>query len=374
MFFKDFGKKSGSDKVWAIIAMCLYIFGGLYTILAIAGRWIFPAGNVFYASIDIFTYSKDKEVEVLLLSLSYLIEIQFITYTVRMLLSGLLPLMSKGGAIVNLACSFIKYLAAIIIVFMILSAWGVNTTALLAGIGILSLIVGLGAQPLIEDIIAGLFIVFEKTFDVGDIIVVDGFRGTVKEIGIRTTKIEDAGGDIKVMNNSDLRTIVNMTNELSLAICDVDIEYSESLERVEAVLRDNADKIRRNVPSIKNGPHYKGVQELGSSGVKLRIVAECHESELFQTERDLNRQIKLVFDKNNINIPFTQVVPHQPKRRYVPVKADKATLKAVSSKSGKTVLKAVPAKSKSALKATSATKVKKTVRKSATKPPAKSGK
>ena len=229
----------------------------------------------------------------------------------RIILSALLPKIKKGGAIVNLACSFTKYLAAIIIVFMILAAWGVNTTALLAGVGILSLIVGIGAQPLIEDVIAGLFIVFEKTFDVGDIIVVDGFRGTVKEIGIRTTKIEDAGGDIKVMNNSDLRTIVNMTNELSLAICDVDVEYSESLERVESVIKDNLDKIRRNVPSIKSGPEYKGVQELGSSGVKIRIIAECHESELFQTERDLNRQIKLVFDKNAINIPFTQVVVHK---------------------------------------------------------------
>lgn len=311
MFFKDFRKKTGQDRTWAIVGMILYIFGGIYTVIAITGRWYFPENNTVYNSIDVFTLSAEESRNVWLVSLSCLVVIQFISYTVRMLLSGLLPKMKKGGAILNLTCSFIKYLAAIIIVFMILSAWGVNTTALLAGIGILSLIVGLGAQPLIEDIIAGLFIVFEKTFDVGDIIVVDNFRGTVKEIGIRTTKIEDAGGDIKVMNNSDLRTIVNMTNELSLAICDVDIEYSESLERVETVIKENLGKIRRSVPSIQSGPEYKGVQELGKSGVKLRIIAECYEGELFQTERDLNRQIKLLFDKNKINIPFTQVVLHE---------------------------------------------------------------
>lgn len=360
MFFKEFGQKKGSDRSWAIIGLCLYVFGGLYTLFAITGRWYMPDNNVFYNSVDIFTDSAGTTVNVWLVSLSCFIEIQFLSYSVRMLLSALLPMMKKGGAIVNLLCSFIKYLAAIVIIFMILSAWGVNTTALLAGIGILSLIVGLGAQPLIEDIIAGLFIVFEKTFDVGDIIVVDGFRGVVTEIGIRTTKIEDAGGDVKVMNNSDLRTIVNMTNELSLAICDVDVDYGESLERVEAVLKDNLDKIRKNVPAIQDGPNYKGVQELGASGVKIRIVAECHESELFQTERDLNRQIKLIFDKNGIKIPFTQVVVHEAKKprvartakmsgKPVPIKAkiskkkptSKTASKSTASKTKKTVRKPV---------------------------------
>lgn len=209
-------------------------------------------------------------------------------------------------------CSFIKYIAVIALIFAVLSVWGVNTAALIAGIGILSLIVGLGAQPLIEDIIAGLFIVFEHVFDVGDIIVVDGFRGTVKEIGIRTTQIEDAGGDVKVVNNSDIRTLVNMTSQLSLAISEVDIEYGESLERVELVIRDNLESIGKNVPDIVEGPFYLGVAKLGSSGVTLRFTAKCPEMQKFQVERDMNRQLKLMFDKNDINIPFTQVVVHEP--------------------------------------------------------------
>lgn len=115
----------------------------------------------------------------------------------------------------------------------------------------MSLIVGLGAQPLIEDIIAGLFIVFEELFDVGDIIVIDGFRGTVKEIGIRTTQIEDAGGDIKVVNNSDIRTLIDMTSQLSLAICEVDIEHGETLERVEVVIKTTSKPSRRLYPIFR---------------------------------------------------------------------------------------------------------------------------
>ena len=230
----------------------------------------------------------------------------------RFVLSMLAYPLKRGKAIVEIICSLIKYAAVIAMAYFILKDWGVDTMAILAGIGILGLIVGLGAQPLIADIIAGLFIVFEKVFDVGDIIVVDGFRGTVKEIGIRTTQIVDVGGNIKIISNSDLKSIINMTNQLSLAICDLNIEYGESLERVEAILKDNLDAIREAIPDIKEGPFYKGVAELGDSAVVIRFVANCEEGAKYQVERDMNRQFKLLFDKNNINIPFPQIVVNQP--------------------------------------------------------------
>ena len=236
----------------------------VYFLFLIAGKQIFGAENAFYRGINIFL---DKDgVNVWLRSLGYAIFLPALSYLVRLILKQVAKRLKKGKALVDLLCSFIKYIAVIALIFAILSVWGVNTAALLAGVGILSLIVGLGAQPLIEDIIAGLFIVFEHVFEVGDIIVVDGFRGTVKEIGIRTTQIEDAGGDVKVVNNSDIRTLVNMTSQLSLAISEVDIEYSESLERVELVVKDNLDSLRKNIPDIAEGPFYMGVSKLGASG------------------------------------------------------------------------------------------------------------
>lgn len=281
----------------------------VYLVFLIAGKQIFGAENAFYRGINIFL---DKDgANVWLRSLGYAIFLPALSYLVRLILKQVAKRLKKGKALVDLLCSFIKYIAVIALIFAILSAWGVNTAALLAGVGILSLIVGLGAQPLIEDIIAGLFIVFEHVFEVGDIIVVDGFRGTVKEIGIRTTQIEDAGGDIKVVNNSDIRTLVNMTSQLSLAISEVDIEYSESLERVELVVKDNLDSLRKNIPDIAEGPFYMGVSKLGASGVTLRFTAKCPEMQKFQVERDMNRQLKLLFDRNDINIPFTQVVVHE---------------------------------------------------------------
>ena len=105
-----------------------------------------------------------------------------------------------------------------------------------------------------------------------------------------------------------------MTSQLSLAICEVDIEHGESLERVEVVIKNNLEAIKAAIPDISEGPSYMGVSALGASGVRLRFTARCVESRKFRVERDLNRQIKLLFDRNNTNIPFTQVVLHEAQR------------------------------------------------------------
>lgn len=281
-----------------------------YYVLLFAGKGIFDPMSEFYRSINIFGTA--GEFNVVLRLISYAIFCLSASWIVRFLLKNLSAPMKKGKAIVDILCSLIKYAAVIVLVFFILKSLGVDTTSIVAGIGILGLVVGLGAQPLIGDIIAGLFIVFENVFEVGDIIVAGGFRGKVTEIGIRTTKIVDTGGNVKIINNADLKSIVNMTNQLSLAICEIGIEYGESLERVEAILKNNLDAIKEAIPDIKEGPFYKGVSQLADSSVVIRFVANCDEGDRYQVERDMNRQFKLLFDKNNINIPFPQIVLNQP--------------------------------------------------------------
>ncbi len=251
------------------------------------------------------------------------VQIITIAYVVSVFIRGFLRLIlartNRGATIVTLVNSFIKYAAAIVALLMVLSAWGVDTGTLLASAGILGLVIGLGAESLIADIIAGVFIVFEGEYQVGDIIVVDGWRGTVEEIGIRTTRIVDTGGNKKIINNNDMRSIINQTQELSLAKCIVGVEYGDSLERIEVIIRDNLEGIRKNIPAIADGPYYKGVDALNSSSVDLLFVAKCREEDIFQVQRDLNREIKLVFDKNGINIPFPQVTISELKENDIAV-------------------------------------------------------
>ena len=240
--------------------------------------------------------------------------------TIAVLLSLLLRfIMRKGFArsnraktIVNLLESFVKWVIAIVAIMMVLHAWGVDTATLLASAGILTLIVGLGAESLVADIVAGIFMVFEGEFQVGDIVIINDWRGTVQEIGIRTTKIVDAGGNINIANNSQITTVVNQTQEISQASVTVGVEYGESLPRVEIVIRDNLETIKEHIPAIIEGPYYKGVSALGASSVDLLFIAKCREEDIFQVQRDMNRELKLLFDANNIGIPFPQVVVNQP--------------------------------------------------------------
>ncbi|MCQ2079580.1 MAG: mechanosensitive ion channel family protein [archaeon] len=244
------------------------------------------------------------------------IRILFIAWVLNFATQFVLGRINKGSkqllTAVKLMKSLLKYVIFIIAILLVLASWGVDTTTLVASAGILSLIIGLGAQSLIADIIAGIFMVFENDFEVGDIVVIDGWRGTVIEIGMRTTKLVDAGGNIKIVNNSKISTVINQTKRLSIAKCYVGVEYGDSLPRVELIIRDNIAAIKDRIPQIVNGPFYKGVDSLGDSSVNLLFMADCKEEDIFIVQRALNREIKIMFDENGISIPFPQVVVNQP--------------------------------------------------------------
>ena len=221
----------------------------------------------------------------------------------------------------------LKYVAAIAFVLVTLGAWGVDTAALVTGSAVLALVIGLGCQSLLADVVAGIFMLFEGDIKVGDIVVIDGWRGEVKQIGLRRTKIEDAVGNVNIVNNSAISNIINNTQELSVALVEVGTEYNESILRIEEVIEKALPEMKEHIPAIVEGPYYKGVQNLGESSVDIRLVAKCKEEDKYQVERDLNRELKILFDANGINIPFNQIVlntrdPKEPdKTQYKPKKA-----------------------------------------------------
>ena len=219
---------------------------------------------------------------------------------------------ARSRTIASLTLQTIKYLVVIIGAIWILRILGVDATAVLAGVGIIGLILGFGAQSLIEDVITGLFIIFEGKYSIGDIIVLDDFRGIVRDIGVRTTTIEDAGYNLKVVNNSDIRNFQNRSRKLSLAICEVSVAYETDLRKLEKILAENLPlMLEPHHDLYVTAPRYLGVQELGDSGVLIKIVADVKEENIFAAQRQLNRDIRVLFAEKNVEIPFPQVVVHQ---------------------------------------------------------------
>ena len=240
---------------------------------------IYGEGSVFNAaptgvdSVDAIYQSMPEAIDCIrLVFLLYVF-----TKVVQFIVTRTMSSNKKSMTAAKMICSFVKYVVAILAILSVLSVLGVDTATLVASAGLVTLVVGLGAQSLIADVVAGLFTVFEGEYGVGDIVVIDGWRA---------------------QNYSVVTTIVP-------------IEYEESLIRVEGVIEANLDRIKAAIPEIVNGPYYKGVNALGPSSVDLMFISDCDENDYFIVQRAMNRELKLLFDENGINIPYQQVVVHQ---------------------------------------------------------------
>jgi moderate conductance mechanosensitive channel len=220
------------------------------------------------------------------------------------------PKKAQTGTTMLLLKSLIRNLLAFLGILFILTAWGVDSVTLLASVGLIGLVVSFGAQSVVEDIISGLFLIIEKQFSVGDIIIIDDFRGKVMEIGLRTTKFLDLGNsDLKIVNNSQVKNVINASINLSTAVTEVGIAYEVDLEKLEDLIaKDFIPEFKKKYVAILEGDvTYLGVSALADSSVNLKFAAKVKESDRPKTIRLLNREFKIFCDRNGIDIPFPQV-------------------------------------------------------------------
>jgi small conductance mechanosensitive channel len=202
-----------------------------------------------------------------------------------------------------------KYICVIAFVYYGLSQFGVQTQTLLASAGILSMMISFGAKDLVSDIIAGFFTIVEGTYKVGDFITIGNWRGTVVEIGLRTTKVRFFA-ETKIFNNSSIRDVINADGEVARMTLKAPISYDADLMEVEAILNEELPKLMDVIPGLVKPPQYDGIESLGDSSVNLLISILVKNSAKFPALRSLTREVKLLFDRNGIEIPFNQLVLH----------------------------------------------------------------
>ena len=261
---------------------------------------------VAFALINRFLFAHPV-IEVLAMAAMVLFAVQLL----RFLLSLIKPKERKGLTLISLFSSLLHYVAALVILCWGLSILGVNVNAIVASVGIVALLVGFGAESLVADVVTGIFLLFENQYNVGDIVEVNGFRGTVKEIGIRTTSIMDVGGNVKIINNSEMKNILNRSDNISRAVSDIAIPYETNLETLEAKIPELMQAIyAQRADVMLAAPQYLGVQQLADSSVVLRFVVEVAEKDIYAGARILNRDLWLGFRKLGVECPFPQVDVH----------------------------------------------------------------
>ena len=230
---------------------------------------------------------------------------------VRLILSFVNPENHRARTVVTLSANLVRYAAILVILVGALTLAGVNVPTILAGLGVVALVVGFAAESLIADMVTGLFILMDNQYNVGDIIEVEGFRGTVTQIGIRTTSLTDTGGNVRIVNNSDMKNILNRSDITSKAVADFSIPYETDLAALEEKIPAMLDGIFETHKDIfKAAPKYLGLEALSASSVDLKFIVEVDEKDIYSGARLLNRELFVGMRKLGVECPFQQVDIH----------------------------------------------------------------
>lgn len=221
---------------------------------------------------------------------------------------------SRGVRRRRTLANVMKYAANVVIVTVaaitILHETGVDIAPLLAGAGVVGIVIGLGAQNLMRDSLAGLFVLVEHQYDVDDWVTMAGVTGRVEDVTLRMTKLRDIDGNVHFVPNGQAAVVTNLTKEWARATLDVGVAYKEDVDRVIGVLREIGDEIAadpdwRDV--LLEPMEIPGVQNLGESSVDIRVFFKTLPDEKWRVARELRRRIKNRFDAEGIEIPF----PHR---------------------------------------------------------------
>ena len=208
----------------------------------------------------------------------------------------------------RLLFSLLRYTIFIIAVLIILSIWGVDVIPAIAGLGIIGLVIGLGAQRMIQDMIAGFFIVFENHYDIGDVVEVKGFRGTVLELGLKSTTLQHWTGHIQIFSNSQMSPVTNYSRYYAQAIVTFSVPYETEIKNLTESLNASLKVFKNYHTEIISDALVLGVTQFLASGIELTLTCQTKPNMQFMIERELRQFVIDELKALQIDIPFDHIV------------------------------------------------------------------
>jgi small-conductance mechanosensitive channel len=213
----------------------------------------------------------------------------------------------------------------IIGIMMILPELGVDIVPLVAGFGIAGVAIGFGAQYLIRDLIAGIFIILENQYRVGDVVRVADIGGLVEEVTLRKTVLRDLDGIVHHVPNGEIRTASNFTRHFARVNLNVSVAYDTDLDHAISVINRVGKELAEDAKwrkVIKSPPQVLRVDNLGDSGIDIKILGDVKPIEQWAVMGELRLRLKKAFDAEGIEIPwphtkvyFGNPLPDFPKKK-----------------------------------------------------------
>ena len=182
----------------------------------------------------------------------------------------------------------------------VLYMFGVNTVALLASAGIVSIAVGMGAKDMVSDILAGLFLAVEDSVHIGDDVTVGSWKGRVTNMGIRTTEITDENSNVKIMNNSRISDVVNMSRQKTSCVLELVLQVSTGREETEKLLAAAVETASDEMPQLYGSLQLEEIEDISKKSCKIRLSYICSEAAREAVTEELREYMKKQVEQDDI--------------------------------------------------------------------------
>jgi small-conductance mechanosensitive channel len=205
---------------------------------------------------------------------------------------------------------------------LIFSRLGVDIAPLLASAGVVGVALGFGAQALVKDYLAGIFLIIEDQYGIGDVVDLGDAIGTVEEVTLRTTRLRDMSGVVWYIRNGEIVRVANRSQGWTMAVVDVPVAYDENLDNIRAIIEKIADDMDSDPTYddiLLGRPEFGGVESVSGDAVFIKVFAKAAPQQQIFLAREIRERIKLAFDRAGVRVPVlvrpypTPGMPPQPR-------------------------------------------------------------
>ncbi len=195
----------------------------------------------------------------------------------------------------------------ILAILVILTQLGFQLSTLLTSAGLIGVVVGFGAQSVIKDFVAGLFVLGENQYRVGDVVEMQvagiNFSGTVEDLTVRITRLRDLDGNLHVIGNGAAQAVTNLSYKYANVNIDIDIAYASNIDNVEEIVNEVGQKMAKSdtwSSSIFEPIQFLRIDGFADNGVRIKSLGRVEPAEQWAVAGEFRRRLKKEFDKNGI--------------------------------------------------------------------------
>ncbi|TFV64968.1 UNVERIFIED_ORG: mechanosensitive ion channel family protein [Bacillus sp. AZ43] len=213
----------------------------------------------------------------------------------------------RAEAIGSVLRSFASFVIMGIAVVLVLGELGINLAPIVASAGVVGVALGFGAQNLIKDFIAGIGIILEDQYGVGDVVDLGEASGTVEAVGLRITRLRDVNGVVWYVRNGEVLRVGNKSQGFAQVVIDMPVAHDTDLERARTVMQEVADAMYAEpewAAVLLAEPESLGVEQITAEGVFLRLVVRATNADQWRVGRELRMRLKERFVAEGIRTPL----------------------------------------------------------------------